>query len=173
MRRKAQLLEARPDLEIVPLRGNVDTRIRRCHEGAVDAVILARAGLERLGLLERATETLDAAVCLPAVGQGALAVERREPDVELQSMLDPLVDAETAVAVAAERGVMIAVEGSCQIPVAALAVRDQDQLWLRGMLAEPDGLRLRRRELRLGWPASEAEAHQAGLQLGRELRQSK
>ena len=173
LRRKVQLQDHRPDLVVVPLRGNVDTRIRRCHEGVVDAVVLARAGLARLGMLEHATETLDAGLCLPAVGQGALAIERRAEDSELQGMLEPLVDAQTAVAVAAERGVMVAVEGSCQIPVAAYAVRDQDQLWLRGMLAEADGSRLRRRELRLGWPEREAEAHQAGLELGRELGQAK
>jgi porphobilinogen deaminase len=93
--------------------------------------------------------------------------------VQLQDRRPDLVHAETAVAVAAERGVMVAVEGSCQIPVAAYAVRDQDQLWLRGMLAEADGSRLRRRELRLAWPERETEAHQAGLELGRELRHAK
>ena len=172
LRRQVQLLDRRPDLHIVPLRGNVDTRIRRCHEGVVDAVILARAGLARLGMLERATQTLDAGLCLPAVGQGALAIERRADDIELQRMLEPLIDAETAIAVAAERGVMVAVAGSCQIPVAAYAVRDQDQLWLRGMLAEADGSRLRRRELRLAWPESETDAQQVGLELGRELGQA-
>jgi hydroxymethylbilane synthase len=170
LRRRVQLQVFRPDFEVVPLRGNVDTRLRRCREGVVDAVVLARAGLARLGLLEQASETLDPDLCLPAVGQGALAVEHRATDVELRELLEPLTHSDTAIAVAAERGVMLAVAGSCQIPVAALAVRHEAEIWLRGMLAEPDGSRLRRAERRLSWMSSDAEAHQLGLDLGRELR---
>ena len=172
LRRSVQLEDHRPDLEIVPLRGNVDTRLRKCREGDVDAIVLARAGLLRLGLQEHATEILDPAICLPAVGQGALAIERRESDVELGQMLAAASHAATATAVAAERGVMLAVEGSCQIPVAAFAVRERDQMWLRGLLAEADGSRLRRQEVRVPWPATEAEAHGVGLELGRALKQS-
>jgi hydroxymethylbilane synthase len=170
LRRRVQLQVFRPDLEVVPLRGNVDTRLRRCHEGVVDAVLLARAGLVRLGLLEHESEILDPDLCLPAVGQGALAVEHRAADTELRELLEPMIHSDTAVAVAAERGVMLAVAGSCQIPVAALAVRHGAELWLRGMLAEPDGSRLRRAERRVSWTSSDAEAHQLGLELGRELR---
>jgi hydroxymethylbilane synthase len=172
LRRSVQLKDHRPDLEIVPLRGNVDTRLRKCREGEVDAIVLARAGLVRLGLAEHATEILDPAVCLPAVGQGALAIERRDSDTELGQALAAASHDETATAVAAERGVMLAVEGSCQVPVAAHAVREGEEMWLRGLLAEADGSRLRRRDVRLPWPASEADAHQAGLDLGRKLRQS-
>lgn len=170
LRRRVQLAAWRPDLEFVALRGNVDTRIRRCQEGAVDAVLLARAGLERLGIAERITETLEPELCLPAVGQGALAVEQRVDDPELAALLAPLADGATALLTAAERGVMSAVEGSCQVPVAAYAVEQNGALWLRAMLAEPDGTRLRRRELSVAWPSSESEARRVGLELGRELR---
>jgi hydroxymethylbilane synthase len=172
LRRQVQLASARPDLEILPLRGNVDTRLRKCSEGVVDAIVLARAGLVRLGLADRATETLEPEVSLPAVGQGALAVELREGDDETAALLAPLVHAETSVAVAAERGVMQAVEGSCQVPVAAYAVRRGNDIWLRGMLAEADGSRLRRREIRAAWPATEADAHRLGVDLGTALRSS-
>ncbi len=170
LRRGVQLSAWRSDLEIVPLRGNVDTRLRKCAEGEVDAVVLARAGLTRLGLLDRVTETLDPERCLPAVGQGALAVEQRADDEQVAAILAPLADPETTLTVAAERGVMAAVEGSCQVPVAAYALRQGDKLWLRGLLAEPDGTRLRRREVTVAWPASANEAEQVGLELGRGLK---
>ena len=173
LRRRAQLLAWRPDLSVVPLRGNVETRIRRCTEGVVDAVILARAGLLRLGLADLATESLDPSLWLPAVGQGALAIEQRADDVQLSRIVSPLSCADTAIAVAAERGVMRAVEGSCQVPIGAYAVRDRDELWLRGLLADPDGSHLRRDQLRLGWPSNESGAHRAGLELGRALRQGR
>ncbi len=169
LRRGVQLSAWRSDLEIVPVRGNVDTRLRKCSEGVVDAVVLARAGLTRLGLLDRVTETLDPERCLPAVGQGALAVEQRAGDERIAAILAPLADPETALTVAAERGVMVAVEGSCQVPVAAYALRQGDKLWLRGMLADPDGTHLRRREVTVSWPSSESEAEQVGLELGRGL----
>ena len=170
LRRHVQLAAARPDLEIVPLRGNVDTRLRKCSEGLVDAIVLARAGLVRLGLADRATEILEPETSLPAVGQGALAVEQRADDEQTRAILAPLQHQETAIVVAAERGVMQAVEGSCQVPIAAYGLRQGDRFWLRAMLAEPDGTRLRRREIECGWPASEAEAHRIGSELGHELR---
>jgi hydroxymethylbilane synthase len=170
LRRRVQLLEWRPELEVVPLRGNVDTRLRRCAEGTVDAVVLARAGLARLSLLDRVTEVLDPDVMLPAVGQGALAIEWRAADAEVAELLEPLAHADTTLAVWAERGVMIAVEGSCQVPVAALAVRDRGELWLRGMLAEPDGSQLVRHQVRTAWPRDIAEARAVGLELGALLR---
>jgi len=172
LRRRVQLAAARPDLEIVPLRGNVDTRLRKCSEGVVDAVVLARAGLNRLGLGDRATEVVEPEVSLPAVGQGALAIEMRAGDGATLALLAPMVHTETAIAVAAERGVMQAVEGSCQLPVAAFALRQGDELWLRAMLAEPDGSRLRRREARTAYPRDEAEAARFGVELGQALRAS-
>ncbi len=169
--RRASMLRAwRPDLDYVPIRGNVDTRLRKCAEGVVDAVVLARAGLVRLGLESRATEILDPSRCLPAIGQGALAIERRAADDETHALLDRLTHHETWIAVAAERGVMTAVDGSCQMPVAAYAVRAGGELWLRGMLAEPDGSRAVFRELRAPWPVDGALAGALGVELGRELK---
>jgi hydroxymethylbilane synthase len=172
LRRQTFLRLLRPDLEYVALRGNVDTRLRKCAEGVVDAVVLARAGLRRLGLDDRATEILDPSKCLPAIGQGALAIEHRASDLEVAELLERLSHPDTAIAVAAERGVMIAVEGSCQVPVAAYGVRDGGDLWLRGMLAEPDGTRARFREVRASWPGAEAESFEVGRRLGEELRRA-
>ena len=161
-----------PALAIVPLRGNVDTRLRRVSEGAIDAAVLARAGLKRLGLLDRVTETLDPEFCIPAAGQGALALEHRAGDVELGQLLLPLADADTTIAVAVERGVLSAVEGSCQIPVAAHARRVGTELDLRALLAEPDGSNVRRRRTRTAWPADEAAARRIGIEVGNALRGS-
>ncbi len=170
LRRAVQLKAVRADLQIVPIRGNVDTRLRKCDEGVVDAIVLARAGLVRLGLLDRATEVLDVTLSLPAVGQGALAVEQRQGDERVARLLARVTHLETALAVAAERGVMKAVEGDCQTPVAAYAVRTSQGLWLRGLLAQPDGTRLCTREKHAPWPGSEAEAAAVGRELGAELR---
>ncbi|MBN1608869.1 MAG: hydroxymethylbilane synthase [Polyangiaceae bacterium] len=169
LRRSVQLRAWRPDLAIVPLRGNVDTRLRKCAQGEVDAVVLARAGLIRLGRAEEATETLDIDLCLPAVGQGALCIERRSDDSATARLLEPLHDCETAMRVASERGVLQAVGGSCQLPVAAHATFDAGELYLRAMLAEPDGSRLRKRETRGPWPKSESDAWAMGTALGAEL----
>ena len=169
--RRATMLRAwRPELDYVPLRGNVDTRLRKCADGVVDAVVLARAGLLRLGLEARATQILDPSRCLPAIGQGALAVEQRAGDEATRALVERLTHPETWIAVAAERGVMTAVEGSCQMPVAAYGVRDGGELWLRGMLAEPDGSHAVFRDLRAVWPGTAAAATALGVELGRELR---
>jgi hydroxymethylbilane synthase len=166
LRRQIQLGWLRPDLVFVSLRGNVDTRLRRCQEGVVDAVVLARAGLERMGLGERVIETFDPERCIPAAGQGALAIEWRRGDDRLARLLQPLEDRDTALAVAAERGVMLAVGGSCRLPMAAYAARQGGELWLSALLAEPDGSRPRRRELRRAWPSSAAAAEALGRELG-------
>jgi hydroxymethylbilane synthase len=170
LRRRVQLQAARPDLVMLPLRGNVDTRLRKCQEGEVDAIVLARAGLVRLGMADLVTEVIDTDVCLPAVGQGALAIEQRSDDSRVAALLGRLSHADTAIAFAAERGVMVAVEGSCQTPVAAYAVREAGRLSLRAFLAEPDGTRVRRGERREEWPATAAEAERIGRSLGIELR---
>jgi hydroxymethylbilane synthase len=169
LRRRVQLSRARPDLVVCDLRGNVDTRLRKCKEGELDAIVLASAGLARLGRLSEATEILDPSQMLPAVGQGALGIELRADDEATARLLEPASHLETKIAVTAERGVMTAVSGNCQTPVAAYAIRDEGELWLRGMLAEPDGSRVRTRELRLAWPSSEAEAERAGRELGAML----
>ncbi|HVK65141.1 MAG TPA: hydroxymethylbilane synthase [Polyangium sp.] len=168
LRRAAAIGVARPDLGIVPLRGNVDTRLRKLEEGQVDAIVLALAGLKRLGLERHATEILDPAVMLPAIGQGALGIECREADEETRRALTPLDDAETNVRVAAERGVMVALGADCRTPVAAHAVRTDEGLWIRAMIAEADGTRPRMGERRVAWPSA-AEATRVGLDLGQEL----
>lgn len=170
LRRGVQLSLLRPDLQVVPIRGNVGTRIRKCREGEVDATVLARAGINRLGLQSEISETLSSDVCLPAVGQGALAIEVRTEDQDLRELLLSMQDHDTAVRTAAERGVMTAVEGDCKTPVAAFAERVGDELWLRALLAEEDGSRLRREETRLGFPADPGAAHEIGLSLGRRLK---
>jgi hydroxymethylbilane synthase len=169
LRRVVQLRAVRPDLEYLPIRGNVDTRLGKCEGGVVDAVILALAGMRRLGIESRVTHALDTDVCLPAVGQGALVIELREGDGELRTLLAPLAHDETWLAVWAERGVLEAVEGNCQVPVAAHAVREGDELVLRCMLAEPDGTRLRRRQTRAPWPKDVSAAAAVGHRLGLEL----
>lgn len=170
LRRRVQLLSVRPDLEVVPIRGNVGTRIRKCREGEVDATILARAGINRLGLGSEVSETLSTEVCLPAVGQGALVIEARRDDDELARLLSDLEDQDTAFITAAERGVMAAVEGDCKTPVASFGERTGERLRLRALLAEPDGSRLRRDELVEPFPSSKAEAHELGLTLGQRLK---
>jgi hydroxymethylbilane synthase len=170
LRRRIQLSALRPDLEFAVLRGNVDTRIRKCREGVVEAIVLARAGMVRLGIAGEASEVLSPERSLPAVGQGALAVEQRADDAEVRALLAPASHQETKIAVLAERGVMRAVEGNCQTPVAAYAIREGSNIWLRAMLAEPDGSNVRKDELRAPWPATDNEATALGEQLGRALR---
>jgi hydroxymethylbilane synthase len=172
LRRSVAVLTARPDLRVEPVRGNVDTRLRRVTEGPLDAVILALAGLRRLGIEERATEILEPEVCLPAVGQGALGIECREGDESTIVALAPLSDAHTSTCVAAERAVMVAVNGSCRTPVAAFAEREGDSMRLRAMLADPDGSRPRHGERRIPWPKSLEDAERAGRDLGDELRRA-
>jgi hydroxymethylbilane synthase len=170
LRRRIQLGALRADLRFAILRGNVDTRIRKCRAGEVEAIVLARAGMVRLGVAHEASEVLSAERSLPAVGQGALAVEQRANDAEVAALLAGVSHPETKIAVLAERGVMRAVEGNCQTPVAAYAVREGSQIWLRALLAEPDGSNLRKNELRAAWPSSDAEATSLGESLGRALR---
>jgi hydroxymethylbilane synthase len=170
LRRTVQLRAVRPDLEYVPLRGNIDTRLKRCEEGVIDAVVLAYAGLRRIGRADEITELLSPDVCLPAVGQGALGIEIRAEDEGILNLVAELEDMETAIATASERGVLVAVDGSCQVPVAAHAEHVGNELWLRALLAEPDGSNLRREELRCPWPETLQRAQEAGAAVGRALR---
>ncbi len=142
LRRMAQLRHRRPDLEFVPIRGNVDTRLRKLEEGQVGALIMAASGFHRLGLQDRITEYLDPAYCLPAPGQGALAVEIRDGDPEVAAMVAKIHHLETAVRVEAERAVLARLEGGCQVPIAAHAVLDGDRLHLEGLIASTDGSRV-------------------------------
>jgi hydroxymethylbilane synthase len=170
LRRRVQLEAARPDLRVTVLRGNVDTRLRKCREGEVDAILLARAGLVRLGLADQVTETIAEELFLPAVAQGALGIEHRADDGKIGAFLAPLDHSETKIAVLAERAALRAVEGSCQTPVAVYAIREGSQMHLRGLLSEPDGSRLRRAELRIAWPETVALAEAAGAELGQQLK---
>lgn len=170
LRRALALRSARPDLVVEPVRGNVDTRLRKVDEGQFDAVVLAFAGLRRLGIEARATEVLDPSVSLPAIGQGALGIECRADDARAAEVLARITDAETAICVTAERAVMAAVDGNCRTPVAAFAEHDGDALRLRALLADPDGSNLRAVERRAPWPAGEDEAERLGRDAGEELR---
>lgn len=170
LRRAVGILAARPDLRVEPVRGNVDTRLRKVTDGSFDAVVLALSGLRRLGWEGRATEILSPEVSLPAVGQGALGIECFETDQVTRTCLALLADLETSVCVAAERAVMAAVNGSCRLPVAAFAEHEGATIRLRGMLADPDGSNLRRGERRAAFPPDEQEAARIGRDLGEELR---
>jgi hydroxymethylbilane synthase len=144
LRRQAQLLAARPDLRITTLRGNVDTRLRRLDAGDMDAIVLACAGLIRLGLESRITARLDPAICLPAVAQGAIGIECRSADLRTLKLVTVLNHEATRIAVDAERAFAHRLGGSCQSPIAAHARLEARHLMLDGMVAEPDGSRLLR-----------------------------
>ena len=161
LRRQCQLKRRRPDLEVVPLRGNLDTRLRRLDDGQLDAIILAAAGLTRLGLAERVRQVLDPELCLPAVGQGVLGIECRDGDASIMDILEPLNHESTARLIAAERAFSQRLGGSCQSPIAAFAQRNADQLHLKGLVGEPDGSRI--------WDGQRVGDVGEGERLGREL----
>lgn len=140
LRRGSQLLASRPDLIIEPIRGNIDTRLAKLKEGPFDAIILASAGLARMGWSDDVvTEYLDPDLCLPAVGQGALAIECRQDDQELLELLRRLNDSETSRTVMAERAFLKKLEGGCQTPIAAMAEASSDEILLKGLISSPDG----------------------------------
>jgi len=155
LRRKAQLAALRPDLRIGDLRGNLDTRLRKLDEGRYDAIILAAAGLNRLGLEERITTLFSPDEMLPAIGQGALGIELRKDDTELLEMLAFLHDLDTAVPVAAERAFLLRLEGGCQVPIGGHATTDGTTVTLTGLIASVDGTTMLREQLT--GPAGEAE----------------
>lgn len=141
LRRRAQLLHLRPDLKIVPLRGNVDTRLRKLKTEKMDAIIMASAGLKRMGLEKEINEYLPFELILPAIGQGALAIEIREED-RWQGIVSPLNHLPTALATMAERAFLRRLHGGCQVPIAAYAQIKDHRLLLNGMVADTDGRRL-------------------------------
>ncbi len=145
-RRKAQLLAARPDLEVLEARGNVETRIRRLREGRFDAIVLARAGLARLGMLEEISEVFSPDVLLPAVGQGALALVSRAEDSEVRGLLARLDHADSHASVLAERSLLAALEAGCRAPVAGRALVEGGELQLRAGVFSGDGSRVLREE---------------------------
>lgn len=165
-RRTAQLLRRRPDLAAIPIRGNVDTRLGKLAAGEVDGLLLALCGLERLGRTEAASEILSAELMLPAVGQGALAIETRTNDGELREWLLPLHDAASAACVTAERAMLAALDGSCRTPIAGLAELDGEQLSLRALVLTADGSAERRAE----GAAPVADAVALGTEIGEQLR---
>ena len=139
LRRQAQLLARRPDLEIRFLRGNVNTRLAKLDAGEYDAIILAAAGLIRLGFEDRITSAISIEDSLPAGGQGAVGIECRSADTEIHALLAPLHHADTAVRVTAERALNKHLNGGCQVPIACYAVLEGEQIWLRGLVGEPSG----------------------------------
>ncbi len=139
LRRRAQLLYRRPDLEVVEFRGNVQTRLRKLSEGVARATFLAMAGLNRLGLAHLAARPLEPEEMLPAVAQGVIGVERREDDGEARDLLMPIHHFPTGYCVAAERAFLATLDGSCQTPIAGLAELDGETLRLRGEILRPDG----------------------------------
>jgi len=139
LRRKAMALRLRPDLSVVDFRGNVETRMRKLAEGAADATLLAIAGLNRLGLADRASGVLDSDAWLPAVGQGAIAITARRDDHEILSLLARLDDRETSVRLTAERAFLAVLDGSCRTPIGGLAELDGAMLTFRGIIVRPDG----------------------------------
>ncbi|AEB08294.1 hydroxymethylbilane synthase [Desulfobacca acetoxidans] len=147
LRRRAQLLHLRPDLEIVPLRGNVDTRLRKLTEADLDAIILAAAGLHRLGRAAEITAILPETQMLPAIGQGALGLEYRQDDAVTMELLEFLDDPETRVAVAAERAFLARLEGGCQVPIAAMGTLKKGELFLDGLIGDLAGSRIYREQL--------------------------
>lgn len=161
LRRQAQLLAARPDLRLEPLRGNVDTRLKSLDSGELDAIVLACAGLERLGLDSRISARLDCALCLPAVGQGVIGIECRAQDRRTRLLLAPLEHAPTRIVLEAERAFAARLGGSCQSPIAAHARLEDGRVVLEGLVAEPDGSRLFR--------ACGSESHAATRVLGTRL----
>jgi len=165
LRRQAQLLARRPDLKIQFLRGNVNTRLAKLDAGEYDAIILATAGLIRLGFGERIRSSISVDESLPAGGQGAVGIECRTTDSELHALLECLNHAPTATRVVAERALNKRLNGGCQVPIACYAVLEGEQLWLRGLVGQPDGTVLLRAEGRA--PAADAEA--LGVQVAEAL----
>jgi hydroxymethylbilane synthase len=166
LRRKAQLLSHRGDLDIQPIRGNVDTRLGKLANGEVDGLVVALSGLARLGRLSAVSEVIPIEVMLPAVGQGALAIETRADDTALRELLAPLHDVATATCVAAERAMLAALDGSCRTPIAGYAQLADDQVHLRAVLLFPDGSGERRVED----SAPMTDAEDLGRALGDQLR---
>jgi len=161
LRRKSQILKQRPDLQIIDLRGNVGTRLSKLDDGQYDAIILASAGLKRLGLEERIRHCIEPSVSLPAVGQGALGLECRADDQDVLALIQPLLHIETDVCVRAERAFNAYLEGGCQVPIAGYATLQDGKIHIEGRVGSVDGQTLLRAELT-------DEAHNA-QQLGENL----
>ncbi|WP_446091951.1 hydroxymethylbilane synthase [Acinetobacter sp. 1124_18A] len=165
LRRKSQILKQRPDLQIIDLRGNVGTRLAKLDDGQYDAIILASAGLKRLGLSERIRHCLTPDISLPAVGQGALGLECRAADQHVLALIQPLLHEETDVCVRAERAFNAYLEGGCQVPIAGYATLQNGQIHIEGRVGSADGQTLLRAEL----TDEASNAQQLGENLARNL----
>ena len=165
LRRKTQILKQRPDLNIIDLRGNVGTRLSKLDSGLYDAIILASAGLKRLGLAERIRHTLQPEISLPAVGQGALGLECRATDQGVLDLILPLLHAETDVCVRAERAFNAYLEGGCQVPIAGYATLNQGQIHIEGRVGSVDGVTL----LKVQLSGAPEQAEQLGVSLAQKL----
>jgi hydroxymethylbilane synthase len=165
LRRQAQLLKVRPDLDIRELRGNVDTRLKKLDAGEFDAIVLAKAGLDRLGLSERITEVFSPEMMLPAVGQGALGIECRADDQATRTLLEKLDHTETRAAVTAERALLAELEGGCQVPLGAHGRVANGRLMLDAVVLALDGTDALRRAA----SGDPSQAEEIGRRLGREL----
>lgn len=161
LRRRAQLAHRRPDLQLVEFRGNVQTRLKKLGDGVAAATFLAMAGLNRLGMAGVARSAIGPEQMLPAVAQGAIGVERRADDDRTAAMLTAIHDRPTGVRLAAERSMLLHLDGSCETPIAGLALLEGDRLWLRGEILRPDGTRVLTGEVR--GPAGD------GAAMGRDL----
>ncbi|CAD9196804.1 hydroxymethylbilane synthase [Acinetobacter bohemicus] len=165
LRRKCQILKQRPDLEIIDLRGNVGTRLSKLDAGLYDAIILASAGLKRLGLADRIRHTLQIEISLPAVGQGALGLECRAADQAVLDLILPLLHDETDICVRAERAFNAYLEGGCQVPIAGYASLSQGQLHIEGRVGSVDGATL----LKVALKGTPEQAEQLGETLAQKL----
>jgi len=165
LRRQSQLSEKRPDLVIKPLRGNVNTRLAKLDAGEFDAIILASAGLIRLEFAKRIASFISTEQSLPAIGQGAVGIECRIDDERINSLLKPLHHPETAIRVSAERAMNHRLNGGCQVPIAGYAELHDGEVYMRGLVGEPDGSHILRAEAR----GSAAQTEQLGIQVADEL----
>ena len=165
LRRQCQLADRRPDLDIIALRGNVNTRLRKLDDGDYDAIILASAGLLRLGFAERIRSFISTDDSLPAIGQGAIGIECRSDDARTNQLLAPLHHAPTAVCVGAERALNQRLEGGCQVPIGGHATLTDDQIHLRGLVGTVDGSEIVRSEIR----GPRADSELLGRSLAEEL----
>jgi hydroxymethylbilane synthase len=165
LRRQCQLCQWRPDLQIHDLRGNVGTRLAKLDAGDYDAIVLAAAGLKRLGLEDRIRTLLPPERCLPAGGQGAVGIELRSDDTVTAALISPLACASTARRVIAERALNRHLQGGCQVPIACYAVEEDDRLWLRGLVGSVDGSEILTAQARA--PLAEAEA--LGVRVAEQL----
>lgn len=165
LRRQSQISALRPDLKIIDLRGNVNTRLKKLDEGEYDAIILAAAGLKRLEFDDRITQFIATDVCLPAIGQGAVGIECRSDDARVNNLIAPLNDNKTQIRVLAERAMNQRLQGGCQVPIAGYAELDRGIVLLRGLVAQVDGKQIIRGEI-AGPPESVEEL---GMVLAEDL----